>query len=85
MGFLTFDLEIKRHVNFEKDIYKMIDDILYYIKRKGYCQIRIKYHDELDRVIEQLTEYIKEDSKILKITELRSNILRIELEEANHA
>lgn len=81
--FIIFDLEIDKHVNFNQDFSKMIEDILYYIKRKSYCCIRLKYYDEIETFIQTMSNKIAAtgETRVLQATIQRANVIKFEFVE----
>ena len=84
MGFIHYDLEFKRHIDVEKEFNNTIEDIVYYLKRKGNVGIRFKYFTEMvefDRMFqEKLSDYLPEVKEI-KIVYRIGNVMNIILKE----
>lgn len=77
MNLITYDLEINRRFSLDNDIKMYIKDIKYYIKRKGYCKIRFKYHGEIDIFVKELRDILSKSNTAIQVTELKSNVIKI--------
>lgn len=80
MGFIHYDLEFKRHIDVEKEFNNTIEDIVYYLRRKGNVGIRFKYYTEMieyDKLFqENISKYMPEQKKF-KITYRTGNVMNI--------
>lgn len=83
MNLITYDLEINKHIDFNNidfnnnQIENYAKDIKYYIKRKGYCKIRFKYHEEIDIFVKELRDMLSKSNTAIQVTELKSNVIKI--------
>lgn len=84
MGFIHYDIEFKRHIDVEKEFNNTIEDLVYYLKRKGNVGIRFKYYTEMiefDKMFqEKLSNYLPEVKEI-KIVYRTGNVMNIILKE----
>ena len=82
MGFIHYDLEFKKHIDVNTEFNKTIEDVVYYLKRKGNVGIRFKYYDEMMKYDSLLQSKISEhlpNVKELKITYRTGNVMNISI------